>query len=278
MEEYYFLFGLALVVTIFAVVQDFKRTEVSNWLNFTFIAVALGYRSFYSVLEKDIEFFVFGLLGFAVFFVIAHGFYYARAFGGGDAKLLMGFGVILPYASYFDLLVLGLGFVFLLLLAGAVYSLVYSVFIVNRDWKKFAKEFGNYFSKYKFIFIVDVVLGIIGMIFIDILQGLLILLVLLLITGLFVYIKALDKVMIRKVKPADLQEGDWLEESVTVRGKRIEKSVHGLSIEEIEKLRKARKEVLIKQGIPFTPAFLIALIVMGYVFLTLGVDLFALFS
>jgi len=276
--EYYFLFGLALIVTIAAVVQDFKRTEVSNWLNFSFIAVGLAYRAFYSVLEKDFEFFIFGLLGFAVFFVIAHGFYYARAFGGGDAKLLMGFGVILPYSSYFDLVFLTLGFIFLLLLSGAVYSLVYSIFLVSKNGKSFGKGFKDYFKKYKFIFVLDIILGVAGMIFIDVLKGLVILLVLLLLTGLFFYIKALDKIMIKKIKAKDLQEGDWLEESVKVGNRRIAKSVHGLSMGEILRLRKARKDVLIKQGIPFTPAFLLALGIMGYVFLVWGVDLFALFS
>ena len=46
---------------------------------------------------------------------------------------------------------------------------------------------------------------------------------------------------------------------VKVQGKWIGKSVHGLSLGEIALLRKHKKLVYIKQGIPFVPAFLFAL-------------------
>ena len=68
----------------------------------------------------------------------------------------------------------------------------------------------------------------------------------------------------------ELQEGDWLERDVRVGGKVIKKSVHGLSKMEIGMLRKVGKRVLIKDGVPFTIAFLLALIVIWYLFLVFG--------
>ena len=68
----------------------------------------------------------------------------------------------------------------------------------------------------------------------------------------------------------ELQEGDWLEKEVKIGSRTIKKSVHGLSVEDIRLLRKSGTKVWIKRGIPFTPAFLIALLFMGYVFLVLG--------
>src|SRR3989338_6014136 len=106
MEEYYFLFVLTFLFTLFASIQDLKKREVANWLNFSFIAFALTYRAFYSLATKNFQFFLFGILGFAIFFILAHALYYSKAFAGGDAKLLMGFGVILPYTSYNSLLIL----------------------------------------------------------------------------------------------------------------------------------------------------------------------------
>ena len=73
--------------------------------------------------------------------------------------------------------------------------------------------------------------------------------------------------MIKLKKADELAEGDWLERDVKVNGRVISKSVHGLSNEEIRLLKKYNKNVLIKQGVPFTPAFLIALIVMVFFFL-----------
>jgi len=90
MEEYYFLFVLAFVWMIFAVVQDLKTREVANWLNFSLIGFALAYRAFYSSFTGEWMFLGFGFLGFLMFFILAHVFYYSKVFAGGDAKLLMG--------------------------------------------------------------------------------------------------------------------------------------------------------------------------------------------
>ena len=67
MEEYYFLFFLGLVWTIFAVVQDMKNREVANWLTFSLIGFALAYRGFYSSFSGNWMFFVYGLLGLGFF-------------------------------------------------------------------------------------------------------------------------------------------------------------------------------------------------------------------
>ena len=76
---------------------------------------------------------------------------------------------------------------------------------------------------------------------------------------LSIFVVAVEKsCMIKLVSPDKLTEGDWLEKEVKIAGRRIKKSVHGLSIEEIGALRKARKKVWIKEGVPFTPAFLLA--------------------
>jgi acyl-CoA synthetase (AMP-forming)/AMP-acid ligase II len=82
---------------------------------------------------------------------------------------------------------------------------------------------------------------------------------------LYPYLKALEVCMVKRVNAKDLQIGDWLEEDVRIGKKTIRKTVHGLSFEDIAILKKARKKVLIKDGIPFTIAFLGALIFMGYV-------------
>jgi len=67
--------------------------------------------------------------------------------------------------------------------------------------------------------------------------------------------------MIKTVSPDKLTEGDWLETDVTTGKTTIKKSVHGLSREDITLLKKHKQHVTIKEGVPFTPAFLIALII-----------------
>ena len=258
-EEYWFMFLIAGIWTAFAVVQDFKTTEISNWLNFSLVAVVLGYRAFYSIVFSDLNFFVLGVLGFAMFFVIAYGFYYGKMFGGGDTKLLMGYGAILPYGSYLGVLIIGLSFIVLLLGAGAVYSLVYSVFLVAKQKKRFVKEWKRRWAKSRilihFIIGAGVALGVVGEWEIGVM--------LLGLGALWLYVKSLDVCMVRLKKPGELQEGDWLEKRVSFKingkKKKVEKSVHGLSLADIRMLKRAGKSVYVKEGVPFAIAFLLAL-------------------
>jgi Flp pilus assembly protein protease CpaA len=277
MEEFYFLLGLALLWTIFAVVQDMRKTEVANWLNFSLIGFGLVYRAYYALEKGEGMFLVSGLVGFLVFFGLAHLFYYTKAFAGGDAKLLMGFGVVLPYSNLTGLISSGIVFILLLLFLGALYSLIYSLFIVIKSKEKFSKEFASKIKGRWWIVFVFLVLGLIFFIFGSLEAGLFFEF-LALIYLLYYYIMALDECMIRKVGGRDLQEGDWLEKDVRVGVRVIKKSVHGLSKEEIKLLRRARKKVLIKGGIPFTPAFLLALLTMAPFYLISEVSVFSLFS
>jgi len=263
MNQYYFLFGLAFVYVIFAVVVDLRKREVPNWLNFSLIAFAFGYRAFYSAFFEDVMFFVYGLVGFGVFFGLAYAFYYGRVFAGGDAKLLMGMGIILTYSNFKDILYNGGQFILALFLLGATYSLVYSFFIAYQSKGKFSREFGKKFKKEWKIFGVIVLISAVFLFF-DINLGGLIFVFCLLSALLYFYAKAVDRCMIRKIKAGELSEGDWLERDIKVGRRLIKKSMHGLNWEEIKILRKANKDVLIKEGIPFTPAFLLALLYLGY--------------
>jgi len=267
MKEYYFLFLIAGIVSVLAVVQDMKKREVANWLNFIFIAVALSYRGFYAFIFGNKDFFFYGALGFAFMFFMAYVLYYARAFAGGDAKLLMGFGVILPYNSYLDILILGIGFIFALFLCGLIWSLGYSIYLVFKEKEKFKKEFlKNWKINFNKVIIVSLVIFIILLIFFGKLIGIILGLFVFLSGILLIYVKSLDEVLLKEIKVGELREGDWIEREVKIGKKTIEKSVHGLSLKDIEFLKRYAKgkKIKIKEGIPFTPAFFGALIIMVF--------------
>jgi len=279
MEEYYFLFGVALIVTLIACVQDIKKREVSNWLNFSFLSVVAAYRVFYSILNKDFKFLWLGLLGLCLFFLIGEVLYYSGGFGGGDIRLLRAFGVILPYQSYFGVLVLGMEFVFLLLFSGAVYSLFYSVFLVFAKKEKFVIEFKKNLRKYWYFFLLSIVFFIIVRVLLEF--NVFMLLIFSVLPVLFIYLKSLDNCMIKLVSPWKLTAGDWLVQDVRIGKRIIKKNVNGLDEKEIELIKRYGKKVLIKEGIPFVPVFLIALIIMVFFsskLLALAYGLLAYFS
>ena len=145
MQELYFLFILTGFWILFATIQDFRTREISNWLNFSLIAFVLSYRAFYSILNNDWRFFVFGILGVLIFVILGYGFYYSRVMAGGDVKLLMGIGGIFPFVDFVSYLTnMGI-FVLLLFGVGSIYSMIYSAYLIY--YRRKGKELGKTFNK-----------------------------------------------------------------------------------------------------------------------------------
>ena len=263
MYEYIFLYALAFFAILFAVVQDFRFREISNWVTFSLVAFVLAYRLAYSVFIHDFSFFLFGLGGVLLFTAFGYALYYGRVFAGGDAKLLFGLGGILPYSSLLDYVSYGLGFILLLLISGVAYTLVYSVFIAFRNWSSFVNSFKINYSKNKLTFLL-----LVALFFIVLLMKFWLNIVpywfsfvFPFMFFIFIYARSLEQsCMIKLTEPEKLTEGDWLVSDIRIGKNIIRKTVHGLSYSDIILLRKYGKKVLIKNGIPFAPAFLIALI------------------
>jgi len=77
---------------------------------------------------------------------------------------------------------------------------------------------------------------------------------------LLVYAKSLENLMTVLIDSRKATVGDWLVQKVKIQNKLIKPYWEGLSEEEVKLLASSRKKIKIKQGIPFVPGFLIALI------------------
>ncbi len=271
-----FLFILALIGIFVAIIQDFRFREVANWLNFSLLISALVFRIFYSVLSENEMILIFGLVGLAISFVVGHLLYYGRLFAGGDAKLFIALGVILPFSNNFrDNNLIFLVFLIALLFGGSIYSLIYSVIISFRNWKSFSKTFTSLFKQNK-TNLYSIVAFSIAFIFYSIFSQQFIFLIIPLFLSLlfftYLYAKAVEKsCMLKEVEVKNLKIGDWLEKEIKVKNKIIKLHWEGLSEEEIVFLKKNCKEkILIKDGVPFTPAFLIAFLVIIFIQFKLG--------
>lgn len=264
--EEVFLIALVLIWIIFAVVQDLRKREIANWLNFSLAIFALGFRFFYSIFQDNgFQFFYQGLIGFAIFFVIGNLFYYGRVFAGGDAKLMISLGAVIPFSESFSInFNLFLIFFLIFLISGAFYGIFFGIILGIKNRKCFTREFSRQFKKNKKVFYVSLILGILFLLlsFINIVF---------LYIGIFVFslpyfyfsAKSVDEsCMIMKVKTKELTEGDWLYKDIAVGKKTIKATWDGLNLEEILLLRKKLKEVLIRQGIPFSPVFLISYLIL----------------
>ncbi|MBI4116397.1 prepilin peptidase [Candidatus Pacearchaeota archaeon] len=270
MIEIIFLIILAAVFMALAVVNDVKERIVPNWLNFSLIIFALGFRFFYSLFNENFPFFYHGLAGFGIFFILGNAFYYGRIFAGGDAKLMIALGAVLPFSTIptmnFKIFAV---FFFLFLISGAVYGFIWSIFLPMKNFKEFRKELSAQFEKNKKKFYPALIFGIL-LLAAGILTNPIILyfgLIVLIMPYLYFYAKAVDEnCLVRNVKTKNLTGGDWLYKDVKIGNRTIKARWDGLSESEIKILRKKFKSVKIRQGIPFTPVFLMSFLILVWLY------------
>jgi len=264
--ENYFLIVLGLIWILCAVLQDLKRREVDNLWNFSLIAFALAYRLAFSAYTGNYWFFINGLLGLAIFLFLGNLFYYARLFAGGDAKLVIALGTVLPmsYNWITNFKIFGL-FILLFLVMGSIYSLIWAFVLVLENFKEFKKEIYKQIKKFGKLFLVAIITAVIGSILIYYISGspslaILFGIIIVLFPVLFIFAKAVEESGLKKwISPNKLTEGEWLYNDITVAGKRIKATWDGVSADELKLIKKKyKKDVLIKEGIPFTPSFLLA--------------------
>lgn len=269
-SENIFLIILGMIWIIGAVLQDLHRREVDNIWSFSLIVFALGYRAFVSVFVWDYWFFLNGLIGLLIFLLLGNLFYYSRLFAGGDAKLLIALGTILPlsYSWMINLKIFGI-FVLGFLTGGSIYVLTWSFFLVAFNWRKFRREFLKYLKSDKRIYLITFFVFFVWILisyFID-LKLFFIGLAFLLFPFLFFYARAVeDSCMVKAVWPSKITVGDWLNEDVYVGRKKIKANWEGVSESELRLIKnKYRRKILVKYGIPFTPSFLIGFLLLIFV-------------
>jgi len=271
MIEVIFLLVLAAAWLAFATFSDVKTTEIFNWLNFSLIIFALGFRFFYSLFSSQgFGFFFQGLMGLGIFFVVGNFLYYSKVFAGGDEKLMIAMGTVLPFSTNFSVNVkIFVTFMLLFLLLGSVYGFLMSGYFAARNREKFRKEFKEQnrkvlkFSIPVWIFSLGIIVtGLLMNIFVFYL-GLLILIL----PWLYVFSKSVDEAcMIKKVEPEKLMEGDWLYKDVKAGSKDIKANWDGLTKKDIGILKEKSLSVLIRRGIAFTPVFLFSFLALIYVY------------
>jgi len=266
-----FLAVLALVWIIFAVVSDLRTKEIPNWLSFSLIIFALGIRLFYSIFnDMNFSFFIQGVFGLAVFFVLANLLYYVKFFAGGDAKLMIALGPILPFSTGFlSNTNLFSTFFFIFLMTGAAYGLIMVFRLSIKRFSKIKREFSKQIKLNKKKIIISLIFGIILMLSGYWYSSLFIFGIwIFLMPYLLIYAKSVDECcMVERIQTSKLTEGDWLYGDIKSGRDVVKAKWEGLSMKEIKLLRKRHRFVTIRTGIQFSPVFLISFLIYAYLFL-----------
>lgn len=264
------LFTVAFLLLGAASYSDIRTREVPDWVNFSGIIAGLGIRAVWSIQRNDWGVLGWGALGFIVFLAMSVVMYYSRQWGGGDSKLLMAMGALLGLE--FAKSGAGFGFLIWAVFAGALYGMAWSIVLAVLNWKAFSSRFLAIRRSVSWANIPVLAVFIFGFVLAiatdDNLLRVLMLMIALIVPVLFytaIGVKAVEKCcMYRTILPSQLTEGDWVAGIVKVKGKYIcgPKDL-GITKAQIRLLKKLRvKSVLVRDGIPFVPSFLLAFILL----------------
>jgi len=269
------LIALSLIYGGIAIYQDIKKREVSNWVNFSFIALLFFVLLFESIIKLEFYPILICLIALGIYFGMANLFYYGRIFAGGDAKLLMGLGIAvssisitaLNFPAFFNTL---LSFMANILYLGSIYGLGYSLvlYLTYKDKKRIKRLSEEIKNKNKKIYTTALIFSLIFIALSILLKNIyfFVLAILIFISSkLLISLKVIENCCLVKAIPvSQLREGDWLSIPFKIKGKKeIIPTWDGLTNKDIERLKKYEKgkKILIKEGLPFTPVIVSAFIV-----------------
>jgi len=113
-----------------AIVDDLSRRQISNWISGSALAAGIILQTVESGWRGAGTALLGGLVGFAVFLV----FYLLGGMGGGDVKLMAGFGAVLGVKTLLEAALWTAG------CGGVMALLVISVRYLRQLWKKRTTE------------------------------------------------------------------------------------------------------------------------------------------
>jgi len=271
----------AIFGSVVAAITDLRKRLIPDSLNYFLILFGFGGHLVLSVLQNSILPIAYSLAGAGFFYIISLLMFYGGVWGGGDAKLMVGLGALLPIRPQIVFVQYAAPWPFILtlwinaLLFGALFGLVSVFWLGFKNQTIAKKEIKKQFAQAKWMIpvIVAVAVFLIVAYFFNmppIILGLVGLCGALL--PLLVVTKAVEEsCMTKYISPLELVEGDWVVEEIKLKGKTIySPKKYGIEKKDIDKLIKLKKKgklnkVKIKEGVPYAPAILTALLVSIFI-------------
>ena len=223
-------YTIAFFALLIGSYTDIKTREIPDWVNFGLIGIGFGINILFSVIYWKINFIISSIIGFAAFFILAWAMFYTGQWGGGDSKILMSLGALIGIDIFSKNFFLA-HFLVNALLVGALYGILWSIFSIFRNKKKFFNNFKKSINSKKtklakkILLVLFIILVLLAVSVPDKFVKLMILylaLISIITFYLWVAIKAVENAcMLKYVKPQQLTEGDWIAKDVRIDGKYI---------------------------------------------------------
>lgn len=276
------LLVLSFILLLIESFFDLKSREVPDYVSYGFIAIAMLSKIIYSINISSIKPALYSIIFGVIFFIFGLVLFYLRIWGGADVKILAGFAVMFS----------GIGISWLKVLLAAIlgagiwssfWVLVYFFMYPSHILQELSEKLKQEKHKQYLVLHTAIIFILLSLLFYIIkatylqyiqlwfhtISLILLLFAVLSIAYFYIYhlIWAIEKTsLIKTLTPKQLSEGDWLVHDLKLNNTKISaKSPYGLTKEEISKIKKAKiKQVMIKEGIPFIPAFLFVFIFLMF--------------
>jgi len=243
---------LLLIGLIIASLWDLKTTEVPDEIPYLLIIVGIFYWLIIGSASNDFTNLFYSLTIGSLLLAFGLLLYKLGKWGGADAWLLAAIGYTIPLHNNQIFMA---GFILNFLVVATAYTVIYTLIIglMNRESFSYLRE--DLRRNYKIFFIplaflsFPVYLYSRGVFLTSSLIPSVSIFLLLIFWRFAVNIER--KIFTRKISSSKIKEGDVLEEMVW----------RGLTDQEVERIKKNRKYVTIKEGIRFVPVFPITLVV-----------------
>ncbi len=245
----YLAAAIALVGSLVAGIHDLLTTDIPDSVtNFMIISgIAIWY--FHSIFSGTMLPLTLSLIVGFTFSVIGSVLYKTGNWGGGDGKLLAGIGFLLPFWPGIPLF--SIKFFLNVFFIGGIYSLFYAIYLASKS-KNFKSRFSERIEKH--ILLASAV-SLAAAAITWFASPLMALSSFVIVLSMFVawdFGKAVEESsFVREIPTSELKEGDVLADSKTWRG---------LEKHEVEKLKKRKGKIMIKEGVRFGPSFFLALV------------------
>lgn len=286
----YLFAGIALLGSSIAAIIDLKTTEVPDNIPYTMAASAVVLKLLYSIHTNNFSYLVDSVIVGMAYLIFGFLLYYTGQWGGGDAKVLAAIGFLLPsIPSEFSAqlsFAFPVAYLINLFFIGSIYMIVYSLALTLLNPLIAREFFSETRGQYRQLF-VEMVLASSSVvaipyiilnsmrlphtIFISFIPSIVVLSLGMIF--LLRFLKVVERVAFRRKIPSEkLREGDMIGDDIDELGMKS-RLIRGITNDEVAKIRLVRKEVWVKEGVRFVPAFPLSLIAI----LFFG-DMMAIFS
>lgn len=266
---------ICIIALIIGSFTDLKTREVPDWLNYSLIFAGLSIHSIYSIIFNNPSFIIKSVLGFLTFLIVGYLMYRLGQWGGGDSKMIMGLGALIGLDLTINNFLLG--FFINIMLVGSIYGILWSTILAIKSRKEFSKTIKKILDNKKlkktriYLLITSLIFALLLSLTKNpavIIPTIVLVLLINFTYYLWAFVKAVEKVcMYKYITPDKLTEGDWIVKDIKINKEYIcgpkDLGIEQPQIKKLIKLWKKGKikKILIKDGMPFVPSFLIAFIV-----------------